>query len=84
MIYVHVPFCKSFCVYCDFYSELDCGDASVIRNYSLQLQKEARERREEILESAETNTLYIGGGTPSLMPLPFFEDLLKALPLSDF
>ncbi|MGN1226252.1 MAG: radical SAM family heme chaperone HemW [Candidatus Cryptobacteroides sp.] len=84
MIYVHVPFCKSFCVYCDFYSELDCGDASVIRNYSLQLQKEARERREEILESAETNTLYIGGGTPSLTPLPFFEDLLKTLPLSGF
>ena len=84
MIYVHVPFCKSFCVYCDFYSELDCGDASAIRNYSLQLQNEALRRREEILESAGTNTLYIGGGTPSLMPLPFFEDLLKSLPLSDF
>ena len=84
MIYVHVPFCKSFCVYCDFYSELDCGDAQAIENYSLQLQKEALLRREEILESSETNTLYIGGGTPSLMPLPFFEHLLESLPLSDF
>lgn len=84
MIYVHVPFCKSFCVYCDFYSELDCGDAQAIENYSLQLQKEALLRREEILESSETNTLYIGGGTPSLMPLPFFEHLLESLALSDF
>ena len=84
MIYVHVPFCKSFCVYCDFYSELDCGDAQAIENYSLQLQKEALLRREEILESSETNTLYIGGGTPSLMPLPFFEHLLESLALSNF
>lgn len=84
MIYVHVPFCKSFCVYCDFYSELDCGDAQAIENYSLQLQREALLRREEILESSETNTLYIGGGTPSLMPLPFFEHLLESLALSDF
>lgn len=71
MIYVHVPFCKSFCVYCDFYSELACPDPSGRRLYTEDLLKEISERKEQILSTSEVNTLYIGGGTPSVMPLSF-------------
>ncbi len=84
MIYVHVPFCKSFCVYCDFYSELACSDKSDKELYTKDLLKEISERKDQILGTAEVNTLYIGGGTPSVMPLSFFASVLKALPLSGF
>ncbi|MBR3500384.1 MAG: radical SAM family heme chaperone HemW [Bacteroidales bacterium] len=81
MVYVHVPFCKSFCRYCDFYSELTCGRAEEYDAYIDEICAEARLRSGEIKESQELlKTLYIGGGTPSVMPLRFFFDLMKALP----
>ena len=86
MIYVHVPFCLSFCRYCDFYSER-CrgGQAEEFDAYIDDLCAEARLRRGEILETIQgANTLYIGGGTPSVMPHRFFTELLKALPEGPF
>lgn len=79
MIYVHVPFCRSFCTYCGFYSELpgkDCEAAT--RDYVDALCKETTDRRMEI-ESSGHDTLYIGGGTPSVLPLDAFRRMLKAL-----
>lgn len=84
MIYLHVPICKSFCVYCDFYSEIACSNAKALEAYTEKVVEEIRERSEQILSTQKVNTLYIGGGTPSVMPLPFFESVLKALPLKDF
>lgn len=74
MIYVHIPFCRSFCTYCDFYSEVapKCGDS-----YADALCREIRLRAEEI--PGDVNTLYIGGGTPSVLPLAIFERLLDTL-----
>ena len=86
MIYVHVPFCLSFCRYCDFYSEL-CGRNRTedFDAYIEDLCAEARLRHGEILATmSEVNTLYIGGGTPSVMPLRFFTQLLRALPEGPF
>lgn len=86
MIYVHVPFCLSFCRYCDFYSEL-CGRNRTedFDAYIEDLCAEARLRHGEILATmSEVNTLYIGGGTPSVMPLRFFTELLRALPEGPF
>ncbi|MBO4566139.1 MAG: radical SAM protein [Bacteroidales bacterium] len=64
MIYVHVPFCKSFCVYCDFYSERACPT----RAWVDEVCAEARARRNEIEATAAVDTLYFGGGTPSVLP----------------
>lgn len=83
MIYVHVPFCKSFCIYCDFYSEAACKD-SKFEAYIREICEEALRRRDKIMDTLSTNTLYIGGGTPSVMPLPFFEKLLGVLPVKEF
>ncbi len=81
MIYVHVPFCKSFCRYCDFYSEICPGKGpEEFDEYIDELCAEARLRRGEIINTLGVKTLYIGGGTPSVMPLRFFFDLMKALP----
>ena len=86
MIYVHVPFCRSFCTYCDFYSEVAarCRRAEdeqrqndFFNGYSKALAEEAVMRGHEITD--HVNTLYIGGGTPSVLPLSVFENLLAAL-----
>ena len=69
MIYVHVPFCGSFCTYCDFYSEIACPGRD-FSAYTDEVCREIRRRAEEIRSTLEVNTLYIGGGTPSVLPLP--------------
>ena len=68
MVYLHVPFCRSFCTYCDFYSELCGGDAS-FRTHADAVCEEIAGRGEEIRTSREVDTLYVGGGTPSVLPL---------------
>ena len=86
MIYVHVPFCRSFCTYCDFYSEVaaKCRRAdefqrqeSLFGDFAQALACEVRSRAEEM--SDDVNTLYIGGGTPSVLPLSAFQTLLSTL-----
>ncbi|MBQ6576243.1 MAG: radical SAM family heme chaperone HemW [Bacteroidales bacterium] len=81
MIYVHVPFCKSFCIYCGFYSEnlSRCGGERAAEEWSRLVREEASLREEEILSSAEVDTLYIGGGTPSVLPLSVIEDTVSFL-----
>lgn len=94
MIYVHVPFCRSFCTYCGFYSEL-CSrkETQQVQNrlfgdYAEALCEEIASRQEEISAARSENapnvpvapdTLYIGGGTPSVLPLPVLERIVKAL-----
>ena len=81
MIYVHIPFCRSFCTYCDFYSEIasrcSADEQSRFDLFSKALAQEASIRSNEITDNV--NTLYIGGGTPSVLPLSVFERLLEAL-----
>ncbi len=86
MIYVHIPFCRSFCTYCDFYSEVaaKCRKAEdeVRQNekfdsFAGALISEVKLRADEITD--DVNTLYIGGGTPSVLPLSVFQRLLFAL-----
>jgi oxygen-independent coproporphyrinogen-3 oxidase len=75
MIYIHVPFCKSFCTYCDFYSEI--AEDSLFSSYTDQVCAEIRQRAGEIED--EPSTLYFGGGTPSVLPLSCLTRILLAL-----
>ncbi len=72
-LYIHIPFCKRKCSYCAFYSATDCS----------ALQRGAYiERIGEELRRADTSqfeTIYIGGGTPTLLETPELENLLKIL-----
>ncbi len=84
MIYIHIPFCRSFCTYCSFYSELAHCDAAFDR-FADALCSEIRHRSGEV--TAEVNTLYIGGGTPSVLPLSVLSrivDTLEGLGFRDF
>ena len=77
MIYLHVPFCRSFCTYCDFYSEIACQgrDAQLFEQFTDAVCAEASRRRDEIEATRDLNTLYIGGGTPSVLPLSLLRQM---------
>ena len=62
-IYVHIPFCRTRCAYCDFFSTTRETEAA---NYVAALCREIEARRLE-LPSAHVSTIYIGGGTPSVL-----------------
>ena len=81
MVYLHVPFCRSFCTYCDFYSEIACRgrDAQLFEDFTAAVCAEASLRRDEIEATRDLNTLYIGGGTPSVLPLIHFKQILAGL-----
>ncbi|MDD7532007.1 MAG: hypothetical protein SPK30_03450, partial [Candidatus Cryptobacteroides sp.] len=51
MIYVHVPFCRSFCSYCGFYSELCAGREEMMDAYAAALCREAAARAAEHSEA---------------------------------
>ena len=82
MIYVHIPYCRSFCTYCDFYSEV-AAKCSTYEGFSSALSAEIASREDEIRRNIQSpsgvNTLYIGGGTPSVLPLSVFSSLLSSL-----
>ncbi len=64
-IYVHFPFCKSKCAYCDFNSYAGT-EKSVISAYLSALIREIRLAGEQY-QSAKIDTVYFGGGTPSML-----------------
>lgn len=63
-IYVHIPFCKKKCIYCDFFSV--GASPENVEAYADLIIKEYEARREELGGEA-VRTVYFGGGTPSLM-----------------
>ena len=75
-VYVHIPFCASRCSYCDFYSTLQLGTMG--EGYVEAVIAEARLRREE-LHGEPVRTLYLGGGTPSQLPVVLLGKLLEGL-----
>ena len=82
MIYLHVPFCGSFCTYCDFYSEI-CRGRRAFNEYADAVIAEIRDRRKELEMNMSAqdavNTLYIGGGTPSVLPLDVLSRIVGAV-----
>lgn len=72
-IYFHIPFCKSKCKYCAFYSETLPPPADYVE-YLLLEMKEILHR-----EKQQVKTVYIGGGTPSALPLPQLRQLISTI-----
>lgn len=74
-IYVHIPFCKSKCSYCDFASFPD--KLCYAESYMACVFREMSKRREE-LKDYVFDTLYIGGGTPSVVDETYIAMLVTA------
>ena len=75
-LYIHVPFCKSRCIYCDFYSTT-LGQ-EFMASYVEALIREMLQRRQYI-KCTRVHTIYIGGGTPSLLPAELIHKLFNAI-----
>ena len=71
-IYIHIPFCKTLCAYCDFYHILAPQDEQPFVD---ALLKEA-ELQKEYTGNQKISTLYIGGGTPSALPVSSLKKIL--------
>lgn len=76
MIYIHFPFCKSFCTYCDFYS---VRGKDRIAQYTQSLLREISLRKAFLCQCTSPATLYIGGGTPSLWPVEQLGEAVAAI-----
>ncbi len=76
-IYIHVPFCKSKCRYCDFNSYA-CHDKQAIFDYLNALNREI-DLAAKSFSGAKIDTVYIGGGTPSLLDVSEIENLFENL-----
>jgi coproporphyrinogen III oxidase-like Fe-S oxidoreductase len=101
-VYVHIPFCNSFCIYCGFYSVIN---KQIRDSYIPALKREISERRnffdagtEQTADKlhvctshqqncdlnfpktyTQINTLYFGGGTPSVLQIPQLEEIVRCL-----
>lgn len=68
--YIHIPFCQSKCKYCSFVS---FNKTELITGYVYSLLKEISENYKE----EKLDTLYIGGGTPSLVPIELLKKIIN-------
>ena len=75
-IYLHIPFCKSRCSYCDFATDV-YRDGAALERYVDALDSEIRNSKFEIEHLADT--IYFGGGTPSLLTPKQLERILNAV-----
>lgn len=76
-IYIHVPFCKQKCRYCSFASSPCKADSDVSR-YLTALNREI-DLASKYLSSRKIDTVYVGGGTPSLLSMGEFDEIVKSL-----
>ncbi len=74
-IYLHIPFCRKICSYCDFYKT---PATSLIPQFLEELESEIRERI-DYLGDEEVETIYFGGGTPSLLKVEQVEKIISGI-----
>ncbi len=73
-IYIHIPFCKKKCYYCDFVSYEN--QIKQVENYIQEIKKEMQEYD---FSKYNVTTIYIGGGTPSYINENYIEELMQEL-----
>lgn len=74
-IYIHIPFCRKRCHYCDFFKTTDLS----LKSRLLAGIKKELESRASDFSSEEINTVYLGGGTPSVLFIDELKDLLNTI-----
>ncbi len=74
-IYIHIPFCRQKCYYCDFYKTVN---TSLKQKFLSSLQEEAKLRK-NYLENETIKTIYFGGGTPSVIEAVELQGIFNSL-----
>ncbi len=79
-LYIHVPYCRTRCDYCAFYSQALGADPplGIMAAYQARLIQDILHWR-SLLEDWPLATVYIGGGTPSVIPASLWPPLLSVL-----
>lgn len=74
-IYIHIPFCKTKCLYCDFYSQTSLN---TVNEYFDAVCLELKHRK-AFLENESVETVYLGGGTPSVVPIALLDAVFRTI-----
>jgi oxygen-independent coproporphyrinogen III oxidase len=77
-IYIHIPFCKTRCNYCDFFKSTNL---SLVKAYIPAVKKEIQ-LRGDYLKDKKIETIYFGGGTPSLLSFSDIQELVNEVSLT--
>jgi len=75
-IYVHIPFCDHKCIYCDFYSVVNKTE---VNNYQEKILNEIQYYSNEYSQDRIFTSIFLGGGTPSLMEPEYIDTILNAI-----
>ncbi len=73
-LYIHIPFCKTICSYCDFPKRL--ADSKLFEIYSNRLIEEIKSYKNEL---KDITSVYIGGGTPNVLPLEILKKIFDEI-----
>jgi oxygen-independent coproporphyrinogen-3 oxidase len=76
-LYIHIPFCKKKCLYCDFVSFEN--SQKNIEPYFSALYKEIKAYKTILYEEYSIDTIFIGGGTPNFVDVKYIEELMSIL-----
>lgn len=74
-LYIHIPFCKQACHYCDFHFSTNLQMMAIMMD-SILVELNLRK---DYLKGAAVDTIYFGGGTPSLVPAEYLEKILDQI-----
>lgn len=77
-LYVHIPFCEKKCGYCDFFSVKLYKDSSFVSNFINSIVNEIKEKS-YLFKNQTIETIYFGGGTPSILPFSMIENIYQAI-----
>ncbi|MDP8220362.1 MAG: radical SAM family heme chaperone HemW [Candidatus Stygibacter frigidus] len=75
-LYIHIPFCKSKCGYCSFYSKVPEADEQASFIKTLLIELDYYKKHYEL----DCETIYLGGGTPSLLEHKQLETIIRQIP----
>ncbi|PIW69899.1 MAG: coproporphyrinogen III oxidase [Ignavibacteriales bacterium CG12_big_fil_rev_8_21_14_0_65_30_8] len=78
-LYIHIPFCKHKCIYCDFYSIITTDN---IKPFLSALKKEIEFYSEEYSDGRIITSIFFGGGTPSLMETDYLKEILSSISIN--
>ncbi len=84
LVYIHIPFCESICAFCGFYrkplSEFTGNLEAVLRSFTGNLIQEIRLWAEHPrVQDLKIDAIYVGGGSPSILPPDHIDRLLRAV-----
>ncbi|NJK96256.1 MAG: radical SAM protein [Bacteroidales bacterium] len=74
-IYIHIPYCRKVCYYCDFHFKASFKDVNPV----LTAVNRELEYRRDYLKDEEIETIYFGGGTPSSVDITFIKEILATV-----